>query len=425
MNRNAFEAFPPRCFAEPVVKLSGLLTPLVIACGRESIRHVLLDHHRDYARISIRKRLLGPALGRGVLVAEGEAWKTRRQAMAAGFQPARMAIVAVHIARALDRACATLDQQAGRTVNAFDFYQDLSLRIAAKAIFSLDIRPLSTQMRSMLNMYISHLGRPSLADFMLPSWIPTPEHFKRAAFRRRWRGLIDEALAARRQLPALNRGSDLYHMLSCTHGDDQDLLADEVSTILIAGHETTALTMFWSTLLLAQCPEWRARLAAEAVMVDWDGLAQGTAPVPELPLATAIVRETLRLYSPAFLTARCAKRTHAICGIDVPAGSTVLIPLWMLHRNEAYWPAPDTFDPTRFLNNPHPPRFEYLPFGVDSHVCIGAQLAMLEATLTLSRLSRDYSPVMLTDRPVLPVGVLSTRPDHTPGIRFTRANRMC
>ena len=120
------------------------------------------------------------------------------------------------------------------------------------------------------------------------------------------------------------------------------------------------------------------------------------------------------LYSPAFMTGRFAKRTHEICGARIAKGSIVLILYWLLHRNPRWWPNSGAFDPSRFLSGAEPDRFTYLPFGVGRHVCIGAQLAMSEAILAIARLLQKFTIAMTGDRPVLPVGTLSTRPDHAP-----------
>jgi cytochrome P450 len=126
------------------------------------------------------------------------------------------------------------------------------------------------------------------------------------------------------------------------------------------------------------------------------------------------VEETLRLYSPAFMTGRLATQTHEICGTRVTAGSIILLPYWMLHRSRRWWSHPETFDPSRFLHGAEPERLTYLPFGVGRHVCIGAQLAMSEAVLATARLVQQFSIDMTSTRAVLPVGTLSTRPDHSP-----------
>jgi cytochrome P450 len=441
LSRNAFEAFPRHCLTEPVVRLATPLNPVVIMSAPDSIRHVMLDHHEDYGRLPVGKRVLRAIAGNGLLLSEGEQWKAQRRAMAPAFTPKQTQTLAVHVVEATERACQELESRRGRPENLFDFFQGLSLAIGATAMFSLDISTIGPELRRLLNSYITDIGRPSVADFMLPTWIPTLATARRALFRKRWLALIDTAMAARRRhagiasdsgddtkadgkRPSSSRPADLFDMLAQAHGNRSDtLLADEVSTMLVAGHETTALTLFWACTLLASSPQWQARMASEAASADWSGIvaSNGRAVVtPGLPIARAVVEETLRLYSPAFMTVRLAHRTHRVCGIEVPQGSMVMVPFWLLHRDPERWHAPDSFDPSRFLSGTQPGRFDYLPFGIGPHVCIGAQLAMLEATIVLSRLMRDNVLDPCDDAPVLPVGVLSTRPSRSPEFRISR-----
>jgi cytochrome P450 len=266
----------------------------------------------------------------------------------------------------------------------------------------------------MLAEYMTTLGRLYPTDVLLPDAIPTPLRLRRAAFRKRWLALIHTVIEMRRKAGNNGGPRDLFDLLSDTHGAErEDLLVDEVSTMIFAGHETTALAMFWACTLLAQSSEWQDALATEAAALDLsrDGAA---ASLPRLELTRAVVQETMRLYSPAFVSGRLAKRNHEICGTPVPANSMVLLLYWILHRSPRWWSHPDTFDPTRFLHGTEPDRLTYLPFGVGRHVCIGAQLAMSETVLALARLLRQFKIEMTSTRAVLPVGRLTTRPDHSP-----------
>jgi cytochrome P450 len=243
---------------------------------------------------------------------------------------------------------------------------------------------------------------------------------RRADFRRRWTQLIGSIIAARRQSGVTDAPRDLFDLLSDAHGADrQDLLADEVSTMIVAGHETTALTLFWMCSLLAQAPEWQSRLAEEASRHDLSASEAGKT-LPKLEIARAVVQETLRLYSPGFMAGRLAKQTHEVCGVRIPEGSMVLVPFWLIHRIPRWWPNPTAFDPSRFLNGTEPARHTYLPFGVGRHVCIGAQLAMSEAVLAIARIAQQFKLNMVDERPILPVATLTTRPDYAP--RFVLQN---
>jgi cytochrome P450 len=169
---------------------------------------------------------------------------------------------------------------------------------------------------------------------------------------------------------------------------------------------------------LAQSPRWRLAVAEEVDGVDL-GPDHAMTVLPSLVRTRAVVQESLRLYSPAFMTARWASRATEICGAAVPKGSLVLAPFWLMHRDPRRWRRPDAFDPGRFLGGAEPDRFSYLPFGLGPHICIGAQLAMTEAVLVIARLAQRFEVTLEPGaRPVQPVATLSTRPDHAPGFRL-------
>ena len=138
------------------------------------------------------------------------------------------------------------------------------------------------------------------------------------------------------------------------------------------------------------------------------------AALARLPLTRAVVEETLRLYPPAYMSAREVANPHDLCGLPVRGGSLVLLPFCMLHRNPAFWAAPARFDPSRFLGAVRPDRFTFLPFGAGPRVCIGAQLAVAESVLVLARLLRGNAIAMEQAAPVQPIGSFSTRPSHVP-----------
>ncbi len=414
LRRNAYGAFPPRCLDEPVVTLRAAGRSLVLATAPDAIRHIMITHGEDYVRLPLGRRVLGPIVGRGLLVSEGETWREQRRAMAPAFTPRNVPIMARHIIRSTEASCERLEGARGAPVDLLQELQMLSLDIAASSLFSMEASTFGTELREVVSEYMHTMGRLYPTDVFLPEAIPTPLRARRASFRQRWTRLIRSIIAVRRKAENTGSPRDLFDLLSQAHGADrEDLLVDEVSTMIVAGHETTALTLFWACTLLAQARQWQEALAAEARQLDLsvDGAASS---LPKLELTRAVVEETLRLYSPAFMTGRLAKQTHQVCGTRVPAGSIILLPYWMLHRSRQWWSHPEAFDPSRFLNGAEPERLTYLPFGVGRHVCIGAQLAMSEAVLATARLVRQFCIDMTGTRPVLPVGTLSTRPDHSP-----------
>jgi len=194
-------------------------------------------------------------------------------------------------------------------------------------------------------------------------------------------------------------------------GFSDEQLGDEVATMILAGHETTAIALFWSLYLLALDPAAQDAVAAEASSV---GIG-GTPEVERLKFTRAVIDEAMRLYPPAFLVARAARGADTIIGMPIKPKDVILIAPWLLHRHEKLWRDPNAFVPQRFLPpSPPPDRFAYMPFGAGPRICIGAHFAQVEATLALAKLVGTFH-VGLADRaPVTPVAVVTTRPDRSP-----------
>jgi cytochrome P450 len=420
LRTNAFCAFPPRCLEEPVIRLSAAGKALIIACSPEAFRHVLLNHEQDYRRPPIGRRALGAIFGRGLAVSEGEEWRRQRQTVSPAFTPRTLPILSKQIMRCAAQACSRLEQSNGAEVDLLGEMQKLSLEIAVTTMFSLEVETFGVELRAMVSEFMRTIGRPYPSDFLLPDVVPTPVRIRRALFRRRWIRLIRSIIKTRRDTGRAETARDLFDMLTEAYGPDQDeLVTDQVSTMIVAGHETTALALFWTCTLLAKAPDWQSALAAETCGMDLSVEAAATA-LPKLTVTRAIVQEALRLYPPLFMSARQAVRPQDICGIHVQKGAIVFMPFWLLHRNPRWWSAPGTFDPRRFLDGVESDRFAYLPFGAGPHVCLGATLAMTEAILVIARLAREWIISIANDRPILPVGRVTTQPDHTPAFVLRR-----
>ncbi len=230
--------------------------------------------------------------------------------------------------------------------------------------------------------------------------------------------LIGGILDARAGLPATDGPRDLFDMLVAARdpetgeGFTREQLCDQVATMILAGHETTALTLFWSLCLLAQSPPgrtgWRRRRPPTPS-------APRTPPtsLARLPVTRAVVSEALRLYPPAYLITREAIARDVAHGTLVPRGATVAIAPWVLHRHALLWRDPHAFDPARFMPGAPPPaRFAYLPFGAGPRVCVAAQFAMAEAVLVLAKLAGALHASAPDAAQVRPVGRVTTQPDR-------------
>lgn len=185
--------------------------------------------------------------------------------------------------------------------------------------------------------------------------------------------------------------------------------------MILAGHETTAVTLFWSCYLAALLPEHQEAIAAEVAGVD---LTPEHAAAAHLPATRAFIDEALRLYPPAFLIVREAIAADEILGRPIAPDTVVSVSPWVLHRHRAHWSDPDQFDPARFAPGAPPPeRFTYMPFGAGPRICVGMQFALTEATLVMARLIQAFRLSLVGRGRVVPRGFVTTQPDRPVAFR--------
>jgi cytochrome P450 len=240
---------------------------------------------------------------------------------------------------------------------------------------------------------------------------------------------MDEIIAARLSAPQADVGPsgkprDLFDMLLAARDPEtgeafsRAQLRDQMATMIVAGHETTALTLFWSLYLLASSPADQERVAAEVRAIDFGPDAAAEA-LTKLAYTKAVVSEALRLYPPAFALARMATGPDRLCDVTVPRGALIMISPWVLHRHRRLWKDPDAFDPARFLGDaPLPHRYAYMPFGAGPCICIGAQFALTEACLVLAMIVQRFHVALADLTPVRPTAVIVTQPDHAAPFRL-------
>ena len=390
----------------------------------DAIRHVLVDNYENYTRTPAGFRVLRPVLGEGLLIAEGRAWKHQRRTLAPAFTPRAVTTLIPHMIAVTDETIAKLRATCGQPVDLREAMQRMTLEIAGRTMFSFEMGRHGPTLRDFVMEYGARLARPHLLDLMLPLGWPSPQDFSRARFRKRWTSFV-AMLMAERRAAGKNEGApprDLFDLMVAARdpvtGDaftDQQL-GDQVATMILAGHETTATTLFWSLYLLALDPTSQDQLAAEVQGTT----VTGALDLDRLKFTRAVVDETMRLYPPVFLIARAAAGPDTVAGRPVKNKDVILIAPWLLHRHEKLWRDPNAFIPSRFMPGaPSPDRFAYLPFGVGARVCIGAHFALVEATLALARIVGAFRIELLDQEPVLPVGVVTTQPDRSPMFRIT------
>jgi unspecific monooxygenase len=424
MRQSVISTWGQRAYQEDVIQGRFLGRSSFILNNADAIRHVLVDNYENYTRTPAGIRVLRPVLGQGLLIAEGKAWKHQRRTLAPAFTPRAVSLLVPHMVAVTDETVARLKAKAGGPVDLREVMQRMTLEIAGRTMFSFGMDEHGPALRDFVMEYGARLARPHLLDLMLPLSWPSPQDFARARFRRRWTAFV-AMLMAERRAAGKNEGApprDLFDLMGAARDPEtgnaftDEQLGDEVATMILAGHETTATALFWSLYLLALDPVTQNEVAAEASAVA----ADGEPDIERLKFTRAVIDETMRLYPPAFLIARAAHGADTVAGLPVRPRDVILIAPWLLHRHEKLWREPNAFVPSRFMPPAPPPdRFAYLPFGVGARVCIGAHFALVEATLALARLIRAFRIELLDTTAVVPVGVVTTQPDRSPMFSIT------
>ena len=414
-----------RAYEEDIIQGRFLGRSSFILNTPDAIRHVLVDNYENYTRTPAGFRVLRPVLGEGLLIAEGRAWKHQRRTLAPAFTPRAVSTLVPHMIAATDETIAKLLAASGGPVDLRGAMQRMTLEIAGRTMFSFGMERHGAALRDFVMEYGASLARPHFLDLLLPLSWPSPQDFSRARFRKRWTRFV-AMLMAERRAAGKNEGApprDLFDLMGAARDPESgepftdEQLGDEVATMILAGHETTATALFWSLYLLALDPASQDELAAEVL----GATVNGALDIERLKFTRAVVDETMRLYPPAFLIARAAAGPDAIAGIPVKNRDVILIAPWLLHRHEKLWRDPNAFVPARFVpGTPPPDRFAYLPFGVGARVCIGAHFALVEATLALAKMIGAFRIELLDKEPVIPVGVVTTQPDRSPMFLITR-----
>ena len=427
LRTNALTMWSRRAYEKPALVGSFLGRMQVLLNDPAAIQHVLVQNAANYRRPELTARILRPLIGDGLLLSEGASWRHQRRTIAPVLAPRQFPVLMRHVATAAGDTITRLDGQAGRSVALLPEMQRTALEIAGRSMFSLEMAQHGGAIRTLLVQFGTSLAQPSLLELAFPG-LPSPRDAQRRQFRATWMGLINRIVTARSKLPPTDGPRDLFDLLLAARDPatgeafTRVQLCDQIATMILAGHETTGLALFWSLALLSQAPEWQARVAEEADRADLSPEGASGA-VAQLPVTRAVVSEALRLYPPAFLVTREAIARDKAGRVLIPRGATIAIAPWVLHRHARLWDDPHAFDPARFLPEAEPPaRFSYLPFGAGPRICVAAQFALNEAIAVLAWLARAF--VIRSDEAahVRPMAVVTTQPDRSPAFLLeTRA----
>jgi len=395
---NPFESIPLAAFEQPVWKQVSPLGSAWLINDPPGLKRVLLDNVANYPKTDLEQRAFRALFGDGLLSSEGETWRTHRRLMAPSFDPRSVAgYVPAMVDCSVELAAAWAALPEGAEIDVSNEMTNVTLQIICRAMFSSDGGEMATMTGSALSRGADEAFNFGILD-ILPIIGP-----KRMAKKERLMGeifapldgAIGRLIEARRADPGK---TDLLGRLVAALDEETGAklspaeVRDEVLTIFVAGHETTASAMTFAFYVLSQRPDWERKLHAELAEV-LGGRPPTEADLPKLTLTRRIIEETMRLYPPApGLSARVAKEADEVAGVKIRKGGTVIISSWVLHRHRTLWDNPEHFDPDRFLpeRSVGRHRFAYLPFGGGPRVCIGQAMAMTEATLILATLAQRF-----------------------------------
>lgn len=387
------------------------------------IEQVLVHQSRKFVKGGLLA-YSGRLLGEGLVTSSGEHWLRHRRLIQPAFHGSRIAGYGrVMVEHGLRHAAQWSD---GRRCDIAEEMMELTLAIVVKTLFGTELDEDSRRVGEALYVAMDHIVSRFRSVVKLPEWLPTPAH-KRADRAFHDLDAIVYRLIDKRQAGE-GLGDDLLTALVQARDEQGEPLSrtelrDEVMTLLLAGHETTALAMTWALWLLARHPEAEARLHAELAQV-LNGRPPEVADLARLPFADGVIKEALRLYPPTWAIPRKSVEPFELGGYQFPAETTVFTPQWVVQRDARFFSDPETFQPERWLDGlaKRLPTFAYFPFGGGPRRCIGASFAEMEAVLLLVTLCQHYSFRPVEEHPIKLEPLITLRPKH--GIQMSLHKRI-
>jgi cytochrome P450 len=404
-----------------LVSLRVLNFRILLLNHPDHIEDVLVNHPRKFIRgrvLLANKRVFG----RGLLTSDGDFWLRQRRLAQPAFHRARIAGYASTMVEYTERLLHEWQDGEERDIHAE--MMRLTLQIVGKTLFDADVERDAQDIGKSMELLLE-LSANFRRTIFIPHWVPTPTNFRLERAIRQIEKVLYRMIAEKR---ASGRDSgDLLSMLLAAQDEDgsrmtDQQLRDEAITLFLAGHETTANTLSWTWWLLAQNPAVEAKLHAELRTV-LAGRAPSLDDLPKLVYTNHIITESMRLYPPAWGTARTAIEDHEIAGYAIPKGSGVSFAQWSVHRDARWYDAPDEFRPERWEGDllKRNPKFAYFPFGGGPRQCIGNAFALMETALTLATIAQQFRFRLVPGHPVVPLASITLRPRY--GIRVVLESR--
>ena len=408
-----------------VVRMRFLYLTAYFLYHPDDIEYVISTNAKNFIKSrNQRSPLFRRLVGNGLLSSEGETWKRQRRLSQPAFHRQRISAYGDVMVEYADRMIAGWHEGEVR-----DLHRDmmrLTLEIVVKTLFNADVSNDADKVGRVLARIVTPFAGQATIKWIMDNRLPTPTHrqFNRDA--REIDAIVYRIINERRS-GGQDEGDLLSMLLKAQDEDGSHLsdqqLRDEVMTIFLAGHETTALTLSWTWYLLAQNPEIEARFHAELAEV-LGGRLPTMEDLSRLRYTEMIAKESMRLYPPAYALGREAVKDCEIGGFSVPAGTQVFMFQWITQRDPLFFPEPNRFYPERWTDDftNSLPKYAYFPFGGGPRACIGNYFAMMEIVLLLATIGQRFRFSLLPDHPVSLMPAMSLRPAN--GIKVTVEKRL-
>lgn len=390
----------------------------------DHIKHVLQDHHLNYPKTAARVEKIKPLFGEGLTTSGGDGWRRQRLAIQPAFARERIAGLGCVITDATTAMVERWTRAAtdGQALDIAAEMLQLTQRIALKMLFSDELADEADVMDRALTTVLGYINQSTWALFSVPQSVPTPRNrrFHRAL------GVLDTFVYRtidRRRRSGQTTDDLLSFLLGVRdeetgEGMSDRQLRDELMTMFVAGHQTTANALAWTWYLLSKNPETEQCLQVE-LSSGLGGRPPASRDLGSLTYTRMVVEEAMRLYPPTWITARRPVEEDEIGGYRIPANSVVLLSPYVTQRHPAFWKDPDAFDPERFLleHVAERPRYAYFPFGGGPRVCLGRSFALMEAQLIVATVAQRYRLQLVPGYPVEPLAMMTLQPRH--GVMMT------
>lgn len=367
----------------------------------EYVRQVLVERTDVYSKDTPTNTGFATHVADGLLTSDGEAWREQRTLMRPFFTQRNVPAFAEVVSDLVGQTVSNWERitEDGTDINLSAEVSQLLFRITAIALFHVDPAPWGSRPTELLAAALPYVGRPRTHPTIRAARIVIQE-------------IADSIVAERRENGVAV--DDLLSRLISAEGADADPTAvrDQVVTLLLAGYTTTASVVAWACYLLAKRPDIAADIRAE-IGAATHGRPLTLGDLRATPLLTAVIKETMRLYPPAWIMGRRALRRDGIGETEIPANSVVAVSPYVLHRHPSYWPAPETFEPQRFMSEKTEATrkpYSYIPFGAGPRTCIGANFALAEAPLIVGLLTQSFQMTLASDANVQPHGIFVLTP---------------